>query len=935
MINSMNVVKNLKLNHKFSFWFICVGVIPAVLISVVSTIHSSTDVRAKIFNQLTAINQIKKHAVTNYFEERQGDMAVLIDVVDTIRNESFRKLQSIQELKKNQLIDYFSNTQSQLRLLKEAPWVRSALLDMNAEFEQGVDLKDSITWRKLAAGTTARFNTILKETGWDAIYLIHPDGNIVYTTTENSDLGLNLSDSQLSNSSLGKAFSHANSMAANEIAMGDFRPSPSPDGAPAAFMMARIHNVQGNLDGFIALQVPLKKINEITLSRAGMGNTGESYLVGQDRLMRSDSYLDPDGHSVEASFKYNKKVETQATLSGLNGNKGSGVIIDYNGNPVLSSWDVIELGSNVRWILISEIDVAEAFSPVDDSGKEFYAKYIEKYGYYDLFLINPDGYIFYSVTKEVDFQTNILTGRYADSGLGRLLQKISQSKQYGLVDFSPYAPSAGAPAAFSAQPLLDDSGKVQLYIALQLPLDGIQKIMGIRDGMGETGESYLVGQDLRMRSNSFLDPAGHSVEASFAGTIKNNGVDTAAAKRAIAGEAGADIIIDYNGNPVLSSFDSISFDGFSWAVLSEIDEAEAFASVNTNIVFMVILTLVCGVLVTFVGILVASKISQPISEVANAAKKISEGHLAVSIINTSNDEIGLLQQAMSQMALNLRSMVKTISGVTLQQASTSEELAAITTQTSATITEQQSISGQLATAMQEMGATVADVASNTTDTSHAINEIQGKLGDGSDKLDSTYRSIIGMTEQIEQSELTVKKVREDFQQVVGVLDVIRGIADQTNLLALNAAIEAARAGAQGRGFSVVADEVRQLAQRTQDSTREIDSIINTIMIGADYSVEVMKNSVIQANDVQENAKAATEINQIVIGEMKSIADSSTQIATAAEEQSVVVDEILKSVETLNSGVNETKLASENIAESSTELAKLATDLEKETSFFSV
>jgi len=278
-------------------------------------------------------------------------------------------------------------------------------------------------------------------------------------------------------------------------------------------------------------------------------------------------------------------------------------------------------------------------------------------------------------------------------------------------------------------------------------------------------------------------------------------------------------------------------------------------------------------------------------------------------------------------------MVGNISGIAIQQASTSEELAAITTQTSVTVSEQQAISEQLATAMQEMGSTVNEVAISTTTTSSAVDNIKEKVNDGAIKLDETYQSIVNMTEHIQQSEQSVQKVRNDFEQVVNILDVIKSIADQTNLLALNAAIEAARAGEQGRGFAVVADEVRQLAQRTQDSTKEIDTMINTIMLGANSSVEVMASSVVQANYVQEHATEARELNQVIASDMNEISDLSAQIATAAEEQSVVVDEILQNVETLNSGVTETSHATENISESSVELARLATELEEESSAF--
>jgi len=649
--------------------------------------------------------------------------------------------------------------------------------------------------------------------------------------------------------------------------------------------------------------------------------------------MRSDSFLDPTNYSVKASFSQSNKINTTATQSAHQGNKGTAIIQDYNNNAVISGWDHIEIGENVKWAIISEIDVAEALNPTTSGGQEFYQSYIEKYGYYDLFLINPNGHIFYTVTKEADFNTNILSGKYESSNLGALIKEINQSNRYGFVDFAPYAPSNDAPAAFIAQPLLNKQNQPAMYIALQLPLEGIQKIMGIREGMGETGESYLVGEDLKMRSNSFLDPTGHTVKASFAGTVKNNGVDTEAVKRALAKEQNTEIIIDYNNNPVLSSFDYIDFGNFKWAVLSEMDEPEAFASIRSNTTFMIISMIVVAAIIALIGLFVAKKTASPIVEIANIAKLVAEGGLDIKVKQTSNDEVGMLQSAIQQMIDNLNNMVKNISSVAIQQAATSEELAAITTQTSTTVTEQQAISEQLATAMQEMGATISEVAQNTTNTASAVDDVQAMVGNGSEKLDNTYNSIITMSEQIQQSEQSVQKVRTDFVQVANVLEVIKSIAEQTNLLALNAAIEAARAGEQGRGFAVVADEVRQLAKRTQESTQQIDDMIMNITEGANSSVEVMANSVTQAKAVRAHAKEATELNKVISEEMQNINDLSTQIATAAEEQSVVVEEILQNVETLNSGVSETSQATDNIAESSVELARLATELEGEISFF--
>lgn len=916
-------LKSLKI--KFILIFMVIGLIPAIIVSVISTMSSSTDVTDKVYNQLTAINQIKKQSIKNYFAERQGDMGVLIDIADSMQQQAFMKLSAVNELKKSQLNDYFNKNNVQLEILANQKSTQQAISKLTTNFS------DKKQWRSLLNKYDENYKSLLSNFGWYDFFIISTKGTIVYSVTRESDLGQQI-PKDLTNSSFNQAFNLAKQSDSSDIQFGDFRPYAPSNNDPAAFIIKPV-TVKGKRIGYVAYQQPLDKINSILGNRQGMGETGESYLVGQDKLMRSNSYLNPTEFSVAASFADNNQVQTLATESALSGNKDTNVILDYNNNAVVSSWDYIDMSSTVRWAIISEVDVAEAFNPKTANNEDFYKLYIEKYGYYDLFLINPNGHIFYTVTQEADFNTNILSGKYASSNLGSLITDISETNQYGFVDFSPYEPSNGDPAAFIAQPLLNASGQVSLYVALQLPLQGIQAIMGVRDGMGETGESYLVGSDLRMRSNSFLDPQGRTVKASFAGSVQKNGVDTEAVKLALAGKSGTEIITDYNGNPVLSSFDKIDFGTFSWAILSEIDEAEAFVSIRNNTLFMLVLMVVILIIISFVGLLIGKRMSAPIVGIADVAQQVANGNLLVKVEKTSEDEVGHLQEAIGKMITDLSRMVGNISGIAIQQASTSEELAAITTQTSSTVNEQHSISEQLATAMQEMGATVNEVSANTSTTSTAVDNIQSKINDGSSKLDETYHSIVNMTEQIHQSEQSVQKVRSDFEQVVNILDVIKGIADQTNLLALNAAIEAARAGEQGRGFAVVADEVRQLAQRTQDSTKEIDNMINTIMIGANSSVEVMSNSVVKASEVQEYARTVLELNQTIAEDMNEITGLSAQIATASEEQAVVVDEILQNVETLNSGVSETSQATDNIAESSLELARLATELEKESSAF--
>jgi len=920
-------MNHLNLKVKFTLLFILIGLIPAIIISVISTTNSSNDVSSKVYNQLTAINQIKKQSIENYFNERQGDMGVLVDIADTQRTQAFQKLSAVNSIKKAQLSDYLNNGFSQLNLLSHSEELATHFDNLQTNFS------NKRQWQKLLDRYDSSYTPLLKIFGWYDFFLINRQGDIIYSVTRESDLGQNLK-AELADSSFYTAFVKSVSGNVDKVHFADFSPYEPSNGDPAGFAVKAILK-NGKTVGYVAFQQPLDKVNQILGNRTGLGETGESYLVGQDKLMRSDSYLNPKDFSVQASFANNNLVTTVAANEAIAGGTGTSIIMDYNNNPVVSSWDYVDVADGVRWAIISEVDVAEALNPKTANGEEFYRSYIEKYGYYDLFLINPDGHIFYTVTKEADFNTNILNGTYSTSNLGTLIKSITKTKKYGFVDFRPYAPSNDAPAAFIAQPLVGDSGQVNLYIALQLPLEGIQTIMGIREGMGETGESYLVGEDLKMRSNSFLDPKGHSVEASFAGSVEKNGVKTDATARALSGNGGTDIIIDYNGNPVLSSYDLIEFDGFKWAILSEMDEPEAFESIRKNSWFMTILMILLSILIAFIGLFVAKKIAKPIIEIANVAEQVAAGDLTSEVEHTSDDEVGQLQDAIEKMIVNLRHMVQKISAVSQQRAATAEELATITAQTSATVAEQESLSIQLATAMQQMGATISEVANNTNSTASAVGEIQGRVSNGSHQLDDTYHSIVSMSDQIHESENNVQKVRSDFDQVASILDVIKGIADQTNLLALNAAIEAARAGEQGRGFAVVADEVRQLAQRTQESTKEIDEMIKTISSGANSSVDVMSKSVTLAEEVQGSAKNVNELNKEIEEEITHVNDLSSQIATAAEQQSAVVEEILKNIEVLNTGVCETSQATEHISQSSNELANLASELAKETAFFKV
>lgn len=310
--------------------------------------------------------------------------------------------------------------------------------------------------------------------------------------------------------------------------------------------------------------------------------------------------------------------------------------------------DAISLASTLSTLLNTNT-LQRAITDHNAAGKNLFSTYLGNHDYDDLLLIEPSGLISYTAAKKADYQTNLMTGPYRQSHLGELFRTIIQTGRYAEVDFALYEASSGAPERFIGAPVYDTQGALALVVVLEIPIDPINDIMGIREGMGKSGESYLIGSDFLMRSDSFLDPKNHSVAASFANPSTGK-ITTVAAKAAIAGKTGSQLITDYNGNPVLSSYSPINAGGNRWGLLVEIDEAEAFAAVST----LKLWTLIMGVLGTFVIIFAALRISQkitkPISGLADTIRQVEKtGDFSARLDVSSEDEIGQASKAVNQL----------------------------------------------------------------------------------------------------------------------------------------------------------------------------------------------------------------------------------------------------------------------------------------------
>jgi methyl-accepting chemotaxis protein len=343
------------------------------------------------------------------------------------------------------------------------------------------------------------------------------------------------------------------------------------------------------------------------------------------------------------------------------------------------------------------------------------------------------------------------------------------------------------------------------------------------------------------------------------------------------------------------------------------------------------LLLMATVLALAFGLLAAWAITRqiviPLNQTLKVAERVAAGDLSHNLVSERRDELGQLQRAMQSMTLGLRELIGGISNGVTQIASAAEQLSAVTEQTSAGVNSQKVETDQVATAMNEMTATVQEVARNAEEASEAAVAADQQAREGDKVVGEAIAQIERLAREVGNSTAAMSDLKRESDKIGSVLDVIKSVAQQTNLLALNAAIEAARAGEAGRGFAVVADEVRSLAQRTQKSTEEIEELIVGLQTGTQQVATIMDNSRSLTDSSVELTRRAGSSLESITRTVSAIQSMNQQIAAAAEQQTAVAEEINRSVLNVRDVSEQTSAASEETAASSVELARLGTHLQ--------
>ena len=349
-------------------------------------------------------------------------------------------------------------------------------------------------------------------------------------------------------------------------------------------------------------------------------------------------------------------------------------------------------------------------------------------------------------------------------------------------------------------------------------------------------------------------------------------------------------------------------------------------SFNDGFAMVVVLSVIALVLTALFAFLLTRSIVRPLAEALDVAKVIAAGDLTQRFDIEGRDEPAQLLTALREMQLSLSETIQGISNSSTQLASAAEELNAVTEDATRGLRQQNNEMEQAATAVNEMTAAVEEVARNAVSTSEASRDTDNNARDGGDKVRQTVASINALAGDVTATADSVEGLAKDVHNISQVLDVIRAVAEQTNLLALNAAIEAARAGEQGRGFAVVADEVRALAHRTQQSTEEIERMISVVQQGASGAVTAMQKSMGQANHTLGLAQAAGDALEDITRAVGSINERNMVIASASEEQAQVAREVDRNLVNIRDLSMQTAAGAEQTNTASQELSRLAVTL---------
>jgi len=923
---------------KLLFWLLIISLVPMAVIGFASYKYSSSSLQRQSFEQLETTLAFQYQALRRYFDDQAKKLENISANMRVFQEEAYTKLSAVRSLQKKQVKSYFKMRFEDVKMFGESPRQQQVFSELlrNTTVDPGSELNTG-------ADPGAEFVEFLED--WLAnrdfysLTLLSRDGKVVFSTDREVEQGTPVQE--------GTSEWEAMQKGMQETRFIDYRLSSFSELKHIAYFSTPLFSADQS-SGLLLFRLKDNALDDIMKDTTGLGETGETYMVGTDGMFRSNSRHFEEPTIANPSFL----VDTESIVYALAGEDGETTVVNYRGDYVLSAYTAVSL-YGATWVLMVEIDQGEAVVPKMEKGKkDILSQLAETYKFSDLYLVSQDGYIFASAQRKKDYLTNVLSGPYSDSMFGRSVQEVLKTKEMAISDYAFYEPSGGEAAAFMAVPVINRD-ELSMIVVLQISNDPINEIMGIRQEFekeaghveleGHTEmthvDTYLIGSDKLWRSE-----ARNAQKYEVKSTLLNSQakVDTEAVNQALAGKSDTRITVNSLGEKVLASWAPVRYKGLNWAVISEVAQEEVNRPVMQLLQIVGLLALVAAVAVIFVSLRVAGGVTEQVDEIMQGIAKVEKGEYGEQVKVTSEDELGRMAGSFNQMTTTIHDLIESrqkehdeLQDSIIRLLEEITELADGDLSIRATVTED--VIGTLADSLnlmlEELGTAfvrIKQTAEQVGSTANILSESTGELAgqnnnqssmineavqeinlltgaireaadqanqsasfsressqvaaEGAKAVRETSQAMEAIRGNVQNTARSIKRLGESSQEISDFARTINEISDRTSILALNASIQAAAAGEEGRGFAVVAEEIQRLAERAAVSTRQIETLIKNIL------GEITEAGVSMDSSIQEVVQGTT-LSQNALARLDEITDRSNEVfeliqgvASAAQQQ---------------------------------------------------
>lgn len=620
---------------------LAISLVPFILVGVFILLGAREAIVDQALDQLVSVRDMRKDRLESFFQDKRALMDVVMAAVANYQQSAEQRLEAALESRRASLEDFLRIRLRHLELFGDSQIVPEALDQFrrqanstrNGQDNDGARLADDESWQLLAEHYDTFFSPYRDFLGYDDVLLIDPAGTIVYSLQRGDELGQRLDSASLRGSALAEGFQRAME---GQTSMADFQAHGGVDSEQRAFLLSHIHFGDA-IRGVIALSMTPEQLHTLVQRDSGLGDTAAIYLVGQESGGARGFRSAPT--AVDAAQEGSIEHFAAAIDRGLAGAFGLEVSMGRGEHLRLVGHAPVPI-PGVQWSLIIAVDLEAVLAPqLPGEEEDFFARLVARYGFHDLMLIHGGGEVFYTVQQHSEYETNVLDGPYADSHLAGLVRQVLETQRFGISDFEPYAVHGREPFIFLARPLVFD-GTAELVAVVALDGHAMDPIMNETAGMGETGETYLVGEDQLMRSDSRLDPVTRSLENAFADPRRSR-VETASVQAALAGDSGVMAGHNYLNREVLSAYTPIQVGGARWALIAEKGREEALGAVDTLEWLLGVIAVVIGSLVLFLVNRFTGGLVRPLAQVSGHLQSLARGQpLAETVVYRRDDEIG-------------------------------------------------------------------------------------------------------------------------------------------------------------------------------------------------------------------------------------------------------------------------------------------------------